>query len=110
MTRTNRHVDGLCVDGRLCAKSREKLESHELAQPALEPVAIDGGVLVARHDDSNARRAKRGSEDADIEMYGPNSLPLSNDSLYLEAPRQLVATRKTKTVVMRLRICSESER
>ena len=59
----------------------QQLDAHELAQPALEPVAIDGRVLMTRNDDPHARKFERGSEDADIEMHGPNSLPLSNDGL-----------------------------
>jgi hypothetical protein len=65
-------------------------------------------VLVTRHDNPDSRRAERGSEDPDIEMCGPNSLPLSNDGLNVGTPRQLVATRKTKTVVRPRRTCSES--
>jgi hypothetical protein len=88
------------------AQRRQELDAHELPEAALEAIAIDGGVLVTRHDDPDARRAERGSEDPDIEMHGPNSLPLSNDGLYVRAPRQPVATRKSKAVVMRLRTCS----
>lgn len=62
---------------------------------------------MSRHDDPDARRAKRGGDYPDIEMRGPESLPLSNDGLYVEASRQPVATRKTKSVAMRLRTCSE---
>jgi hypothetical protein len=63
-------------------------------------------VLMTRHHNSDPRTAERGSEDPDIEMDGPKSLPLSNDGLYVEAPRQPVATRETKAVVTRLRTCS----
>lgn len=87
------------------AKHRQQLQANELAKAPLEAVAIDGGVLVTRHDDPDAGNAKRGSEDPDIEMYGPDSLPLSNDGLYVEAPRQPVATRKIEAVVTRLRTC-----
>ena len=66
---------------------------------------VDRGVLVTRHDDPNARNAKRGSQNPDIEIRGPNSLPLSNDSLYVEAPRQAMLSRKTEAVVTRLRTC-----
>jgi len=74
---------------------------------------------MARNDDADARKAKRGSEDSGIEMRRPNSLPLSNDGLNVSAPRQSVAARKTKaaagaagaagaaSAVRRLRICSE---
>ena len=61
---------------------------------------------MTRNDDPHSRKCERGSEDADVEMHGPNSLPLSNDGLYVGAPRQSVATRKAKAVVTRLRTCS----
>jgi hypothetical protein len=48
---------------------------------------------------------ERGSEGSDVEMHGPNSLPLSNDSLQVEAPRQSVATRKSEALIRRLRTC-----
>jgi hypothetical protein len=38
-------------------------------------------VLVKRHHDPNTRIVERGSEDAHIEVHGPDSLPLSNDGL-----------------------------
>ena len=88
------------------AKRRKQLDTHELAQPALEPVAIDRGVSMTRNHDTNSWKCERGSEDAHIEVRGPNSLPLANDGLYVEASRQSIATRKAKTVVTRLRTCS----
>jgi hypothetical protein len=103
VTRADRHVDG-----RALAQRGQEFDAHDFAQPALETVAIDGGVLMTRHHDPDARRAERGSEDPDIEMHGPDSLPLSNDGLYVRAPRQLVATRKSKAVVRRPRTCSEA--
>jgi hypothetical protein len=87
------------------AERRQQLEPSELLQTSLESIAVDGGVLVARHDDPDTRNAERGSEDPDIEIRGPNSLPLSNDGLNVEAPREPMATRKTEAVVTRLRTC-----
>ena len=60
---------------------------------------------MSRHDDPDTRRAKRGGDDPDVQVRGPNSLPLSNDGLYVGAPRQPVATRKFEAVVTRLRTC-----
>lgn len=34
------------IDGRTLAKGREQFRPHELAQPTLESVAIDGGVVM----------------------------------------------------------------
>jgi hypothetical protein len=102
LSRANRDIHR-----RLRAQRGQELDTHDLTKPALEPVPIDSGMLMPRHDDPDTRRAKSGGDDPDIEMRGPNSLPLSNDGLYIEASRQPVATRKTKSVAMRLRTCSE---
>jgi hypothetical protein len=69
------------VDWRTLAKCREQFGPHELAQPSLQSVAIDGRVVVERNHDPDARSGERGSEDTDVEVNGPNSLPLSNDRL-----------------------------
>lgn len=94
--------------GALHAKQWKQLGPHELAKPPLQAVSIHGRMMMARHDDPDARESKRGSENPDIEMHGPNSLPLSNDGLNILAPRQSLATRKRKAVVTRLRTCSEA--
>ena len=95
------------VDRGSDAKGREQIHANELTEPALECVAIHGRVLMARNDDPDAGKAKRGSEDPGIEMHRPNSLPLSNDGLNVSTPRQSVAARKPKAAARRLRICSE---
>jgi hypothetical protein len=97
----NRHVHG----GPL-AQIRQELDAHELAQPPLESVAINGRLMVTWYDNSDSRKCERGSEDSHVEMCGPNSLPLANDGLNVEAPRQSIPTRKTEAVVTRLRTCS----
>jgi hypothetical protein len=76
------------------AQRGKELDAHELAQPTFETVAIHGGMFVARHNDSDSRKRERGSEDAHVEMRGPNSLPLANDGLNVEAFRESIATRK----------------
>lgn len=99
--RADRHVGGS-----VRAHRGQKLDTHELAKPALEPVSLDGGVLVLRHDDSNARMAERGSKYPDVEIPRPDSPPLSNDGQYVAAPREPKRTRITEAVVRRLRISS----
>ena len=69
------------VQWRMVPKHRQELDSNQLAKPSLEAVAVDGGMRVTRHHDPHAGNGERGSESSDIEMHGPNSLPLSNDSL-----------------------------
>ena len=88
------------------AQYGKQVDAHQLTQPALEPVAIHCGVFVTRHHDPHSRKRERGSEDAHVEMRSPNSLPLANDGLNIEAFRQSVTTRKAKTIVTRLRTCS----
>jgi hypothetical protein len=62
-------------------------------------------MLMARHNDSDARKTERGSMDPDIEIRGPDTLPLSNDCLYVDSPREAMLARKTEAVVTRLRTC-----
>jgi hypothetical protein len=69
------------VDRRLTGKRRKQLRANQLAKTTLEAIAIHGGVVVARDDDADARMNKRGSEDPDVEVPGPDPLPLSNDGL-----------------------------
>lgn len=102
VSRPNRNVHW-----RLVPQRRQQLDTHDFTKPPFEPISIDRGMLMPRHDDSYTRRGERGGDYPDIEMRGPNSLPLSYDGLYVEASRQPVATRKTKSVAMRLRTCSE---
>ena len=97
--RSNGDVDGRRSD------DRQKLQTRKLAEAAFEPVTIDCRVLMTRNHDPDARNAKRGSKDPDIEMNGPNSLPLSNDGLNIRTPRQPVPARKVEAVVRRPRTC-----
>jgi hypothetical protein len=91
--------------GRPVTERWQEFDSSELTQPTLESIAVDRGVLMTRHDDPDTRKTERGSEDSDIEIRGPNSLPLSNDVLYVRAPRQSMLARETKTIVRRQRTC-----
>jgi hypothetical protein len=100
-SRANREIDGGPF-----AERRKQFDAHELSQAPLETVPIDGRTLVARNDNTHTWKFERGSDDPDIEMHGPNPLPLSYDGLYVGAPRQSIPTRKRKSAVMRLRTCS----
>jgi hypothetical protein len=93
------------VGRRSIAQGRQQLNADQFAKSSLEPVSVHRGMSVPWNDNANARMSERGSEGSDIEMHGPNSLPLSNDRLQVGAPRQPVATRKSKAVVRRLRTC-----
>ena len=59
----------------------KKLETHKLAKPSLHAIASNGAVLVPRNHDRDPCMTKRGSEDSDVEVRGPNPPPLSNDIL-----------------------------
>ena len=98
-------------------------QSNQLSYAPLEPVARHGAVSVARHDQSHARARnryarsrrmrERGSDDPDIEMSGPNALPLSRDALQLRTPRDPCMPRKAERRFGRSRLrrtCPESGR
>jgi hypothetical protein len=93
------------VDSSRRSHYRQQLNARKLAEAALEPVSIHCRVLMTRNHDPDARNAERGSEDPDIEMNGPNSLPLSNDGLNIRTPRQPMPARKVEAVVRRPRTC-----
>ena len=95
------------VHGRLLAQRGQQNDADHVAKTPFETIPIHSGVLMPRYNDTNARRVKGGSEDPHIEMHGPDTLPLANDGLYVEASRQPVATRISEPVVTRLRTCSE---
>jgi hypothetical protein len=40
---------------------------HDLAQPALESIAINGGMLMPRHDEADPPGTTKGSERSDLE-------------------------------------------
>ena len=100
---------GACANGQidrwLSSQCWQQFRPHQLAQATLEPVAIHGRLMMTRDDDGDTRMSERGSDYPDIEVPGPDSLPLSNDSLNLGASRQPARTRKPESVVRRRRTC-----
>ena len=91
-----------CRRGRDSWKQRR---AHELAQSALQRVAIDGRALMPRHHQPDPRTRERGSGRSDIEMHGPNALPLPNNSLQIVAPRQSSLTREPELALTPRRTC-----
>ena len=75
------------INSRSRTKPGQQLDAHEFADTTLEPVSVHRGVLVFRHDHSNARTSERGSNYPDVEIRAPDSLPLSNDAQDVAAPR-----------------------
>jgi hypothetical protein len=60
-------------------------------------------VFESWYDEANAqssvfvsRTRERGSSSPDLDMFGPNALPLSRDALKLSAPRNSSVSRKTE--------------
>ena len=94
------------VARRLASESREQLETRKLAQPALEPVALDRCVVVSWHDDPDPRKRQRGSEHADVEVRGADSPPLLNHLLNVEATAKPGLARKSEAALRRRRTCS----
>jgi hypothetical protein len=92
------------------AGHRKKAAPYELAQMSFQSIALHGGLLMTRDDESNAGMAKRGREHADVEMRGPDSLPLFDDCLYFASARQPQTARKADATgrVRRRRTCPEA--
>jgi hypothetical protein len=78
---------------------RSETLTYELSELAFQSIAIDRAMLMARHDDAESRMIKRGSSHSDVEVSGPNPLPLSNDGLQVATPRQPKPARKAKTTI-----------
>jgi hypothetical protein len=55
-------------------------------------------MAILRDDEPDTAVIARGSNHADVEMCGPESLPLSRDGLYVRTSRQAISARKAKVV------------
>jgi hypothetical protein len=87
----------LCFDyGIEGLQSSKNLRPYDLPQPAFESIARNGCVAVLRNDESDTRMTQRGSENPDLEMLGPNTLPLSPYLLNVRALREPMAPREGK--------------
>jgi hypothetical protein len=54
----------------------KKVLSEYFAQPALQSVAVDGGLSVARHDETDSRKIERGSARPERQVPGSYDFPL----------------------------------
>jgi hypothetical protein len=79
-------------------KSREHIESYDLAEPPFHPVAIDCGMRIPRHYDTCPGMMQKGSDVPNLEMRGSDSLPLQADRLERAFSRQSESTRKAAVV------------
>lgn len=98
---SNRHVVR-----RGCPQHGQQASARQLAEPTLESVAVDRGLMVSWHDDPDPGTRQRGREHADVEVRGANSPPLLYNPLNVEAPCEASLTRKPKAAVRRRRTCS----
>ena len=55
-------------------------------------------MAILRDDEPDTAVITRGSDHADVEMGGPESLPLSRDGLYVRSSREAMPARKAKVV------------
>jgi hypothetical protein len=63
----------------------ENILANDFPQAALEPIAIHSRLSMARHNDTNPRKAERGSARPDGEVPGPYDFPLLLNTLYVSA-------------------------
>ena len=88
-------------------KVSQHARSYNLAKSSLEPVSLDGRAAKLGHNEPDPRMRQRGSKNPDLEMLGPETLPLCRGSLNISAPRDPLAARESKPV-RRLRTLSEA--
>jgi hypothetical protein len=74
----------------------EQSGAAQLAQPSLEAVPVDGRALVARDDEPHAHERQKGSEDADLEVLGPDPLPFASYGVQLRRPCQAPLAREAE--------------
>jgi hypothetical protein len=75
------------VDSESRPQRRKQLDADELPESPLEAVPIYCGMSMTRNDDAHAWMSERGSEDSDVEVHGPDSLPLLNGRFQVGSPR-----------------------
>ncbi len=91
------------VDWWQCFK---QYRSRDLAQPALEKVALDRGFAVLGNNDTNTQmpETRKGSAHPNIKMFGSKALPCSRNCTQLRAAGDAAASRKVSgrmSVVLR---------
>ena len=84
--RTNHHVN--------CWQTCEQSRAHYLTKPSFKTVSFDDCMFELRHDESYPRMIQKGSRHPDLEVLGPEALPLSCNSRQLGASRQPIAARE----------------
>ena len=71
--------------------------TYDLPQPTLQTITRDSCMTVLRDDKPDTRMTQRGSENSDLEVLGPNTLPLSSCPLDVRTLREPVAPREGKS-------------
>ena len=74
------------------------MEPYDFPEPPFHAIAIDGGVRILRHDDSCPGVTQKGSDVPNLEICGPESLPLQADCLKRAFPRQPIGAREAAAV------------
>lgn len=74
------------------------MEPYDFPKPAFHAVAIDGGMRVLRHDDPGPGMTQKGSDVANLEIRGSESLPLQANCVERAFPRQPIGPRKAAAV------------
>ena len=79
-------------------KPRKDDRPHQLAEPALETIAIDRRSSVLRHHEPDAGmlQMQKGSAHPNVEMFGAKALPFSRNLAKLGATRDAVTARKRR--------------
>jgi hypothetical protein len=54
----------------------QHIQTYDFAQPAFHTISLDRRMRVARHDDARPGMTQKGSDVPNLEMRGPDSLPL----------------------------------
>ncbi len=80
---------------------REHVQPYDFAQATFHAVARDAVVGILGHDDPDPGMTQKGSDVPDLEIRGPESLPLQTNGVELSRTRQ--ARRAREPAVIRPR-------
>ena len=74
----------------------QELSADHLTEPALEPISLDTAVLVLRHNKADPGMKQTGSDSPELEMLGPDALPVSCHDAQVRTPREPMASREAQ--------------
>lgn len=82
--------------------------ADDFSQTTLQPIAVHCRVSMAGHDDTNSRKAERGSARPDREVPGSYDFPLLLNASDVRAATDALRPRKAQARVTRLRTWTEA--